>query len=251
MNVVSERLKNYIIFSYIKDFVNDLLIVHENNENLKAYKNFIDNTDILNETQDFIHSFKYALSGKRKAKYCEGVYIDIPLFLSLKDENYNVIKNSLKFIAKIYDNVELCEELIFFKKHSKNMTENFQSRSDNIVENANSLEDMKDEENIKKIIDSFKPDVEESQKEFKDKALNFDRVMKIFLVDVYDKIIQMNLFEDDAIHIKNLISIFANTPLNQLMTKKLEILKEFMSIKNIKNVPYKNLLNNMGGMQLF
>lgn len=249
--VISERLKNYIIFSYIKDFVNDLLSVYEDNENLKAYKDFMENSDILTETQDFVQSFKYALSGKRKSKYCEGVFVDIPLFLSFKDENYNVIKNSLKYIAKIYENIELCEELVFFKKYSKTMTDNFQNRSDSLVEKSTSIEDIKDEENIKKIIESFKPDVEESKKEFQEKSLNFDRVMKIFLVDVYDKIIKMDLFEEDAIHIKKLISIFANTPVNKIMTKKLDILKEFMSIKNINNIPYKNLLSNMGGMQLF
>lgn len=234
--ISSERLKNFIIFSYIKDFVIDLCNVYDDNEQLVAYKHFINDSNILTETSDFVEGFKPCLDGKNKAYYCEGVYINIPKFLSKNDENKHIIEDYLKKISNLYDHVEQCKELVFLKNYS----ENFGKDIDYTKE-----ENQSEEHYIKKILDNIKPDVQKTQQAFKDQNLNVERFLKIILVIAYEKVDSIPMLDSsDSLHIKNIINIVANTPLNKLASRKLDLMKEFMSIKNIQNVPFKNIFGD-------
>lgn len=246
-DIISERLKNYIIFTYIKEFVSDLHDIYKDNA-LSAYKNFMEEANVLTEANLFVDSFKEALSGKHRAKYTQGAYVNIPKFLSYKDPyNNKIIKKYLEVLDKLYKECHNCKELVFFKKNYKSLSKNFQEQSNNCTKNTDNVEDIKSEENLKKIIESFKPEIQKSKEEFYEQQLNLDRILKIFLIDLYDKICNMNLFEEDSEHIKNLISIFVNNPIDKLASKKLEIMKEIVSIKNISKIPYQNILN-IGGL---
>lgn len=241
--ILTERLKNYIIFSYIKEFVSDLVSVYDDDDALSAYKHFIDDANILTETEEFVKGFKYALNGKHKARYCDGSYINIPRILAKDDQNRVIIENDLKKLTKLYNNIEEeCKELVFLKKYTKAI-------SNKIPDSPLNAETPKDSENyIKELLNTIKPGVEQSQQAFKDQKLNIDKFLKIILVSAYDQIETLDVFQEDTIHIKNIINTVANTPLSQLATKKLELIKEFMLIKNIKDFPFKNVLSNINAV---
>lgn len=237
--ILTDRLKNYIIFSYIKEFVSDLTSVYEDDDALSAYKHFIDEANILTETEDFVKGFKYALNGKHKARYCDGSYINIPRILAKDDQNREIIENDLKKLSKIYNNIEEeCKELVFLKKYTKAI-------SKKIPESIDSEPHTDSENYIKEILNTIKPGVEKSQQAFKDKNLNIEKFLKIILVSAYDQIETLGVFHEDSKHIKNIINTVANTPLTQLATKKLELIKEFMMIENLKDFPFKNVMGNI------
>ena len=178
--ILTDRLKNYIIFSYIKEFVSDLASVYDEDDALSAYKHFIDDANILTETEDFVKGFKHALNGKHKARYCDGSYINIPRILAKDDQNREIIENDLKKLSKLYNNIEEeCKELVFLKKYTKSI-------SNKIPDSPLDSELPKDSENyIKDLLNTIKPGVEKSQQAFKDQKLNVDKFIKIILVSAY------------------------------------------------------------------
>lgn len=239
-SILTPRLKNYIIFSYIKDFVEDLSTVYDE-ESLNAYRHFINDANILTETSDFVEGFTKSLNGRHRAKYCEGVYINIPKFLSKNDENKDIILEYLKKISKLFSDIENeCKELVFVREYAQNMSTDLISKSAKEIEASGENRDKY----VKDLFESFKPDVQKTQLEFQKQNLNIDRFLKIILICAYDKLECVNIVEDDAKHIKNIINIVANTPLSKIASKKLDLIKEFMSIKNMQNFPLQNMLTS-------
>lgn len=242
-HILSKRLCNYISFSIIKVFVEDLCSVYGDECNkdadaLNAYNHFINDADILEDTNDFVEGFHKALSGTRKADFCDGVYINIPAYLKRKDENNEIILNYLEQLKKIQEDPKTSRELQFFFKITNNIS------TENIPEPENNS--SADEKYIRNILDNLKPGMQKTQKEFKEQNLNIDNFIKIILIIVYEKVENLqDIFKDDIVHVKNLIKIIANTSLSELPKKKLELLSEFMSIKNIKNIPFQNIMSHV------
>lgn len=238
METISSRIENYIKFSYIKEFVNDLAYVYDKDEPLMAYKNFMEEINIFHDTEEFVKSFKNVFSGKHRAKYsCEGVYVNIPKFLSYNDENKETILDSLSKLNKIFKNFETeCRELVFIKKHSEKIMNDIPENSDNSEDNIY----------LKQIMNTLKPVLQKTQDEFKEQNLDVERVVKIILIGIFDKV---EMVQDDyASHIINILNIVAHTPLRNLASKQSELLREILSIRNLKSFPYKELINgSMGG----
>lgn len=235
------RIENYIKFSYIKSFVDDLASVYDYEEPLIAYKHFMEEANILHDTEEFVNSFSNVFSGKHRAKYCDGVYVNIPKFLSLEDENKEIILESLSKLQKIFNDTQNeCKELVFIRKHTEKI-------ANNIPENTNNASD---DAYMQQIVETLKPGVKETQDEFKSQKLNVDRFIKIIIVGIYDKVDTIETLEgDDSQHIKKIITIIANSSLRQLASKQGELIREFMSIKNLTNLPYKSILS--GGLNSF
>lgn len=237
MDFKTERITNFIIFSHIKEFVEDLSSVYED-EPLITYKNFINSANILTDTKDFVVGFKPCIGGLHRAKYCDGAYINVPKFLKKKDDNYEIIKTYLEKFNKLYvDPVGECKEIGFMMEYSSNIDGSDFAPPE---ENPN-------QEYFMNILTKLKPDIQKTQADFKSRNLNSDRFLKIFLICAYDKTDSVPNLGEDAVHIKNLINIIANTPITYLGSKKLELMKEFMSIKNLSGIPYQSF---MSGVQM-
>lgn len=237
---MNNSVSNYIVFSYIKDFVDDLCTVYDD-ESLKVYALFLKDANITCEIEDFVINFRPALDGTTCATYCEGAFIDVPKFISQNDENLEIIQAHLKTIKKMYECPELCPEYEFLTKYSTELLAKTPEPNIQDEESAKS--------SVKNMFVAIKPDAEKAKKEFFKKKLSFNRFFKIILVLVNDK---FEALEDDKFQdvserqaIKNIIEIVANNPLSELASKKLEIIKEFMQIKSIQNIPFNTILTNL------
>lgn len=186
MDTISERVYNYIKFEHIKEFVEDLISVYDNDEPLFAYKNFMDEVDLLTEeTADFVNGFRKVFSGKHRAKYCDGVYVNIPKFLSLKDENEDTIKQYLDKIALVFSSPENCKEYNFYKVYSKKIILRMKSA---FSEAEQEEKDLYSQEVLKSLITEFLPDFQQTKLEFKEANLNTEMFFKMMLLTVYDKL---------------------------------------------------------------
>lgn len=235
---LSVKISNYIIFSYIKEFVEDLCQVYEDEE-LTAYNYFMKDANVLNDTADFVDGFKRSLDGTKEAVYCEGAAVNVPAFLGKCDENYEIIKDHIALISKIYKNPGACPEYAFFNQYSTEISE---------MKNSKSVENPADENALKNMLKSIKPDAEKAKREFKEKNLNIERFIKIILLMVDEKIDAMEELNSDPAEktaIKNVINIVANNSLSDLASKKLEIMQEILSIKSIKNIPIHSLMGHI------
>lgn len=235
---LSPKISNYIIFSYIKEFVEDLCQVYENEE-LTAYNFFMKDANVLSDTEDFVKGFKACLDGTKEAVYCDGAAVNVPAFLGKCDENYEIIKDHISLISKIYKNPKACPEYGFFSQYSNEISE---------MKNTKNVEDPSDENALKKMLSSIKPDAEKAKKEFKEKNLNIERFIKIILLMVdekIDSIEELNSDIEEKTAIKNIINIIANNSLSNLASKKLEIMQEILSIKSIKNIPINSLMGHI------
>lgn len=232
MQFYSQKVNDYIIFSYIKEFVSELCKVY-NDAPLHSYMSFIEDANILTDTSEFVEKFKPAVDGTRRAEICDGAFINIPLFISKNDANLAVIKAYLSFFKKLYENTEEnCKEMQFMKEYGQQMYDEMPSE---LTEGA----DTKDV--VKQIVAAIRPDLEKTKNEFNARKLNGDRFTKIILVGIYEKISSTDDGGEDTVHVKNIINILANNPINKLMDFKLELLKEFMSIKKMSSLPIDEL----------
>lgn len=230
MVVISKRLEHYIKFSAIQEFVNDLCKVYSDG-NLQAYKYLMDDVNILTETSDFVNFFEEALDSKHRARYCEGAYVDIPNFLLKNDKNSEKIQDFLKYIKKIYEDPTICPEYVFFNRYSKELLK---------IDIFKNCVDSK--ESAEKALNGIKPNVEQARKEFKDKNLDGNKFFKIMLIIINDSVETIETDAEEKKSIKNIINIIVNNP-NNVFSKKLEIMKELMSIKSMKNIPFNSLIN--------
>lgn len=235
----SEKVKKFVVFSYIKELVNDLSNVYPD-EPLTAYKNFVNNTDILSDNiEDFIHSFSNSLTGKHRAKYCDGVYVNIPKFLSYNDDNKDSILQYLDRIKKVSENIDECKEIAFFKEKIQGISNNEISMIQNIEKPSESI--------FKKILEELAPKYNIIKAEFQEKKLNGERFNKILYVGCYDKIsdIDKGDTEDhDGKCFKNILRILANTPHSELSTKTSEL---FMEATSLKNKGFLNIFTSISG----
>lgn len=244
--VMTKKLSNFIIFSNIKLFVQDLKYSYEDeitkdSEALRAYYHFINDANLLEEMEDFVQGFKRSLNGNHKAIYCEDVYLNIPEYLEREDENNKIIKKYLSKIAELYNDPSKCKEFIFFRKITENIVSEVKDKKVDLAE---------DEEYIKNVLSDLSPYFQQYQKEFKDKDLDLNIFIKLLLIIILEKLDYTNIFKKDTEHFKNIIKIIVNTPLQEIMTKKLDLMMEFASIKNISNINFYNILYSASSSKL-
>jgi hypothetical protein len=217
----SEHVRNFIIYSYIKDFVEYLSETFSDDEKLSAYYNSMLECNVVlsDDTKEYVLSFESALNGKHRAKYCEGIYVNIPKYIK-KDERANELFESIK---AVYEDVTTCKELQFWKQYTE------KKPSSNIPDVT--------EDNIKSILETIKPDIEKTRDDFYDQKLNLDRFVKMLMVGVYYKLIDMaDSIGDDIGPMKRIIEIIVNNPLKALDKHKSELFMEFVKIKNVSNL---------------
>lgn len=240
MENITQRLSNYIIFSFIKDFVNDLCQVYDD-EPLQSYKTFLETVNLLTETSEYVASFKKALTGKHKARYCSGVYVDIPKFLKLKDENEEIIISYLDRLNDLYNgDFEKCDEYAFFKLKTEKLLQNIDNNSTNVV---SAIEEDKDK-GVQNIVNLFKPFIDETRKDFKSNNINNEKLLKVIGITVYDKIDTLNIPQDDNQRIKYILDILVNNSFNVLMNEKKSLLaREIFQLQLIKDLQIYNVFS--------
>lgn len=233
---VTERLRNFLIFNYIKSFVNDLISVYQDDEPLCAYKNLMDeNVDIFNNTKNFVIPFEKALTGKHRAKYGEGdeklsgVYINVPKFLKFKDDNYECIKSHLGKLQKLYNDIETeCKEIVWLKTYSSQLSDELSKNNSELNSSLVKL-DEPNSAAVNYMFEMIKPFLQKTQKDFKEKNLNNDIFVKMLIINLYDTVDNFEIDPEDLKHIKKILEIMSRTSIKNLVSS--ELIKEFLMLK--------------------
>lgn len=244
--VISKRLSDFIIFSNIKIFVDDLKDAYEDELNkdaeaLRSYYHFINDANLPEEINDFVNGFKRALSGKHKAIYCEDVYLNIPEYLKRNDENKKIIKKYLSKINELYEDPSKCKEFVFFKKVTQDISSEVKEKDVEVPESASVERNVT---YIQQLLTSLNPSLRQSQQEFKDQDLDINIFIKIILIIVSEKLDTTLMYHKDVEHLQNIIKIILNNPLQEIMSKRLEIIQELALMENKGNIPFQNLLSS-------
>jgi hypothetical protein len=204
---------NFIIFDIIKEFTEDLYEVYKENSELVNYREIIKNAHIIKDAPTFISKFKRCLNGRHRAKYCDGVYINIPEFLQ-DTNNAETIKESLEYISQIYDNPRICKEWKFCKEKLG------ECKQINLPEQSDEQSNGKF---IEYLMGFFMEIMEKFKKDFHSKNLSVERVSKIPVIILYNKINSKNIYPElsKSIPIENM-----NNLLETIMSVQLKNIGE-------------------------
>lgn len=269
-NQMSEDMYNYIIFSYIKEFVNELG-EHFEEESLISYINFINSADPLTEAKEYIKSFEKALDGKHRAKLCSGVYVNIPKFLEDKKVE-KPIRGCLEALKTNYSgDMSNCKEYEFFLKSLNGFSTTIMDQDENLAEKLKSASTKDGDkaqfnELIKKTMESILGDRsykfgEESSEEEEDsdsdsesatvkkkpiERLNSERMAKIIALIMYEKVDLIDFTDNDKNEVKKLARLILKNSIRELLTKHKEVLfTTVFSLDFLKKVDVMSLFNSM------
>lgn len=240
---MSSLVNKYIIFSYIKEFVLELEKFYTS-ESLFNYRNFMDNVDLLNESDisDFVDGFKKCIGGTKPAFYCEGAYINIPKLLKKRNENTKVINDYLAFFAKVYENPGECKELKFLESNTDKY-KNDTTLKQQIVNVNVMVKGKPDIGLIKDALTLIKPHIENVVANARESKLNADRLLRIILLIIYEKIMEKKdvavYGKGDIDHVVNILQILINTPLNGISKVIPKLITEFHSMEVSKEIGVK------------
>lgn len=230
---LSEKVSNYIKFSYIKEFIDDLCNVYDYN-GLISYQHFLKAANILEDCEDFVDSFRNGLDGKSKIVYCEGVFIDIPKLLSKKDENFEIIIAHLTQIKEIFNNPESCPEYVFFNKYCRKMNENRENIG-SFVQQIGESKPSSETTNLLNVM--LKPTLNKITADYHKDEIKLEKLLKIIVLILYEQLTDKT---EDCEVIKSMIKFVANNSIKDILEKKMEFLVKLMSLKSIS--PVKSLI---------
>lgn len=260
--------KNLILLTYIKEFTNNLYEIFYDDENLYAYKLYLDDTDILNEKlcTYIVNNFLKNSMEFKKTRIQRGMYINLPKFLENEDENTKIIKESIMFISEINENIMICPELRFLETNISQYYENVKldecdeaKKMINILESNYNVND----ENIKNkseeimpilkniLISKILPEFNKKKEEFNNNNLRCDLFLRILLVILYENMSQFNSREinndekqnkqldeksKELNTIRDVIHIYLQTPKEKLSDNKTVFLEKLLSLDKIQKM---------------
>lgn len=244
-----ERLfiRNYIIFSYITDFIKDLSESYSD-EALHAFKRTLETTDLTKDMTVFNEKFVQAFASNDKilVQHSPGIYVKVYKFLDRKDSNREIIEKWISNLREIFKNpYQKSKEFMFLQEKIDRVKAKQEFK---ILENPSQSES--ENEYMKKVLSALTPDISQTCEEFKKRKLNVEKCVKIISLLIFS---QMNKFldnipEQDKKTLIFVVGKFINTPISQLnnRAKLFEFAKLLCSVSNFPYAQITQVLSANG-----
>lgn len=236
--------QKYIIFSSIKDFIQDLSDVYEDVP-LFEFKTILSTLHMNKDEpiEEIINIFIKYFEDSGETIVYDDIVINLKQYLDKDDEHKEAILNHLKCIKKTIDIVQT---------NTTTSEETFLNRFINKFLNDKNINDIKETKGdtkdiILKCADKFKPDIEESVEEFKTKNLDLDRLIKLFCIKIKDYLKTTNAAANKQLSKENLIDIVdlgIKYNLDELVDHQHELISLLSSSGMLAHLPIGQLMGS-------